>query len=137
MANTQSVDVRQSSKSLVSVQFHEDDRDLLLQFVVVFQDSEHRLGHVIHDDVQIDFVWLVSLGVEGMLESDHVGVIKLLHDLQLSVLIPFILVHLLDGHRFVVLIDSSLEHNTERSISYDTVSIVSERGRLLFFLLWI
>ena len=40
------------------------------------------------NQIQIHFVGLVALGVVAVFELDHVGVTKLLHDLELSVLAP-------------------------------------------------
>ncbi len=44
--------------------------------------------------------YLASIGVERLLELDDEGVVELLHDHELSVLVPLILEDLLDGHYF-------------------------------------
>ena len=100
----------------------------------MLKDSENCLGHVVHYYIQINLIWLVTLGIESMFKCDDIGVIKFLHDLQFSILVPFILVHLLDGYLFTILVHSRLEHHTERSVTYNTVSVVSETcGLLIFF----
>ena len=97
----------------------------------MLQDPEHCLGHIVHDNVQINLIWLVTLSIESMLERDDIGVIKFLHYLQFSILVPLILVHLLDGYLFAILVHSRLEHNTERPVTHNTVSVVGETCRLL------
>ena len=42
--------------------------------------------------------YLISLCIKRMLEGDDIGVEKLLHYLELSVLISFVLIHLLDRY---------------------------------------
>ena len=54
------------------------------------------------------FSYLVTLRVERVLKSDDIWVLELLHDLQLSVLIPFVLVHFLDGDDFASFSTGSL-----------------------------
>ena len=60
---------------------------------------------------------------------------KLLHDLQLPVLVPLVLVHLFDGHFFVVFIDSGLKNDAKRPISNHPLGIVGETQRLVLFVL--
>ena len=101
----------------------------------MLQDSKHCFWHVVHDYVQIDLVWLISLGIESMFQSNNVGMIELLHYLQFSVLVPFILIHLLDCHLFVVLVHCGLENHTKRSISNNTIGVVGETSWLLILFL--
>lgn len=134
MTYTQGMNIGKCSKSLVSVKFDKNHWHLLLHFIVMLKDSEHCLGHVVHDYVQINLIWLVTLSIESMLERDDIGVIKFLHYLQFSILVPFILIHLLDGYLFTILVHSRLEHHTERPVTYNTVSVVSETcGLLILF----
>ena len=138
VANTESVNVSEGPERLVSVQFDQDHWYLLLHLVVVLEDSEHSLRHVVHHNVQVDFIWLITLSIERMLERDHVGVIELLHDLQLSVLVSLVLVHLLDGYSLTVFIHGGLEDDSEGAIADNTVSVIGERSRLLVvFLLFL
>jgi hypothetical protein len=57
--------------------------------------------------------------------------VELLHNLQLSILVSLVLIHLLDGYLLVILVHCGLENDTERAISNNTVSIVSETSWLL------
>ena len=120
------MNVRKSPEGLIGVQLDQNHWDWLLHLVVVLQDSEHRLWNVVHDHVEVDLVWLVALGVEGMLQSDHVGVEQFFHDLQFAVLVPLVLVHLLDGHFLVVLVHSRLEHDAEAPIAHHSLGIVGK-----------
>ena len=131
MTYTQGVNVSESPKRLVSVKLHQDHWHLLLHLVVMLQNSEHCFGHIVHHHVQVDFVWLIPLGVESMLQSDHIGVEKLLHYLQFSILVPLVLIHLLDGNRVTVLVHRGLEYHAKRTIAYNTVCIVGKTCGLL------
>lgn len=138
VANTEGVNVGEGPERLVCVQLDQDHWYLLLHLVVVLEDPEHGLWHVVHHDVQVDFIWLITLSIERMLERDHVGVIELLHNLQLSVLVSLVLVHLLDGDSLTVFIHGGLEDDSEGAIADNTVSIIGERsGLLVVFLLFL
>jgi hypothetical protein len=135
MANTKSVNISQSSESLISVQLYENHGYLLLHLIVVFKDSKDGFWHIVHDDIEINLIWLVSLRIESMLQSNNIGVIQLLHDLELSVLIPLVLINLLDSHLLVVFVYGGLEHHSEGTVSNDSVCIIGETcGLLVFFL---
>ena len=124
MANSQRMDVCQSSECLVGIELHQDHRDCLLHLVVMLQDSEDCFGHIVHDDVQINLVWLISLGVEGMLQSYHVRVEQLLHYLKLSVFVSLILVHFFYCNLLVVFVHGCLEYDTETAVSDYSIGIV-------------
>ena len=133
VANTKRMDVSQGPESLVGVQLNEDHGHLLLHFVVVLQDPEHGLRHVVHYYVQVDLIVLVALSVERMLQSYYVRVIELLHYLQFSVLVSFVLVHFLNGYLLRVLVHGGLKHHAERSVSHNSIGVVSERSWFLVF----
>ena len=57
------------------------------------------------------FTYLVSLSVEGVFESDNIGVEELFHYLKLSVFVPLVLVNFLDGNYFSSFSDVGL-HNS-------------------------
>ena len=69
--------------------------------------------------------YLVALRVERVLKSDDIRVLELLHDLQLTVLISFILVHFLDGDHFASFSPSSLK-NQEKMLAKNVSKIQSE-----------
>jgi len=61
-----------------------------------------------------------------MLQSYDVGVVQFLHDLEFSILISLVLVHLFDGDLLVIFIHRGLEDNPEGSISNHSVGVVGE-----------
>ena len=70
-----------------------------------------------------------------MLECYHVGMVELLHDLQLPVFVSLVLIHLLDSYLLVVLVYCCLEHHTEGAISNHTVGIIGKASGFLILLL--
>ena len=92
------MNVSQSSESLVSIELNQNHWHLLLHFVVMLQDSKHSFRNVIHDDVQVDLVRFVSLGVESMLQSYYIWVIELLHYLEFPVFVSLVLIHFFNGY---------------------------------------
>ena len=125
MANTERVYVSKRPKTLISVQFDQNHWNLFFAFVVVFQNAENCLLHVVHDDVQVDLVFLVALCIEGMFELNDVWMLELLHYLQFSILIPFVLVNFFDCNFLICFVHDCLEHHPEGSVSNDTLRIVS------------
>ena len=72
------------------------------------------------------FSYLVTLRVERVLKSDDIWVLELLHDLQLSVLIPFVLVHFLDGDDFASFSTGSLKICEKKMLAENVSKIQSE-----------
>lgn len=56
------------------------------------------LGHVLSYDVQIDLVLVLAVSVIGLVELETVRVVQHLDDLQLTVLVVFVLEDSLNGH---------------------------------------
>lgn len=100
VAVAERVDVGEGAEALIGVEFDEEDGHWLLHLVVVFEHAIDRLGDVVHHDVKVDFVLLVALRVECVLESDYVRVLEFFHDLQFAIFVPLVLINLLDGHNF-------------------------------------
>ena len=104
----------------------------------MFENAEDCLLNIVHDDVEIDLVLLIALCVEGMLELNDIRMLELLHYLQFSILIPLVLVNFLYCDFLICFVHDCLEHHSKRSVSNDTLRIVSiTRGLLvsLHFLL--
>ena len=72
------------------------------------------------------------MSVECMLEVDYVRVIKLLHDLQLPILVSLVLVDLLDGDNLSSLRDTCLKDDPKGAIANDPICVVGEGGPLDF-----
>ena len=125
MAVAESVNVGKGTEGLIGVEFDEDDRHLLLHFVVMFEDAVDGFWHVVHYDVQIYLILLVTLSVESVLQFDDVRMGELLHDLQFTILVALILVDLLDRDLLTIrALPGRLKDNTERAITDDSVRIV-------------
>mmetsp|Transcript_5510 Transcript_5510/g.12451 ORF Transcript_5510/g.12451 Transcript_5510/m.12451 type:complete len:308 (+) Transcript_5510:1098-2021(+) len=93
----------------------------------------YRLGDVLEDEVQVEFLLLLALTVKAVLQRDYVRMPvadQLPHDLQLPILEPLVLQYLLDGHYLPRLDDARLEDHAERSVAYDPLGAVRDRLRL-------
>lgn len=88
-------------------------------------DPMDGLWHEISDHVQVNLVWFVTLGEESMAESDNVWVIELLDDLDFSVFVSLVLQNFLNRNHVSSLSTRRSKHNPKRSISNDSLSIVS------------
>lgn len=105
MTNTLRVNVRQRSEQLVDVEFDLQDRHGCLHLVEVARGSVDRLGDVLEDKVEVDFIflqemsgldrscgnkWMCSypftIGIVEGLQLDDVWVSDNAHDLQLTIL---------------------------------------------------
>ncbi len=68
----------------------------------------NRLRNVVHHYIEVNFVRLVTLGVESVAQVDYVRVVEFLHYLEFTVLVPFVLVYLFDGDYFACFGDGGL-----------------------------
>lgn len=91
------VNVSEGAADLIRVQLHVHKGHSLIHAIVVLGNTIHSLGHVLQNQVQIKLIFIGS-GKEAVLQSYNVGVVQQAHDLQLSVLVPFVLENLFDGH---------------------------------------
>lgn len=126
MTNAFSVDVGDGSEELVGVKFDNEVGDHLFHFEILFHDFVDGVGDVVHDDVQVDLVGFVAVGIKVLPHFDAVRVVKQFQDLQLSVLVPLVLEHLLYSHHFRRLRNRRLKHHSERPIPNDLLRIVRQ-----------
>ena len=54
------MDVSKGSEALISIDLNKKIWYRLFHFVVMFQNSVNSLWHVVHYDVQVDFIFLES-----------------------------------------------------------------------------
>mmetsp|Transcript_1132 Transcript_1132/g.3559 ORF Transcript_1132/g.3559 Transcript_1132/m.3559 type:complete len:217 (+) Transcript_1132:706-1356(+) len=101
VAHAQGMDVGEGAEELVGVELDRGHGQGLLGLGVRPEDAVDRLGHVVHHEVEVRVVRLVPLRVEEVVQHRHVVVVQHLHDLQLAVLEPLVLQHLLDGDLLV------------------------------------
>ena len=99
------MEVVKRAERLIHIELDEEDGNLLLHFGVLLEDAVHGLRHVVHDDIQVNFILLFALRVEGMPQSNHVGVEEFAHNLQFSVFVSLVLVDFLDGDDLACLRD--------------------------------
>lgn len=118
------MNVSKSPVSLISIELNQKSWHRLFHLIVVFEDPINGFWDIVHDHIQIYFVWLckatfnhlifaylVTLCVESMLESNHIRVEEFLHYLKLSIFIALILVNFLDCNDFTGLCDSCLRES--------------------------
>ena len=125
MANTLGVNVGDGPHELIRIQFDDKIWHLLLHLVELLHHSVGSVRNVIHDDVQIHLIWLLSIGVEALPHFDAVRVMQHLEDGELPILVPFVLEHFFDGYSLSGFGDSRFEYDSERSITNNFFSVVS------------
>ena len=64
VANAFCMDVGDSSQHLVGIELDKQVRHHLFHLQVLLHHSIASVGDVIHDYIQIDFVWLISVCIE-------------------------------------------------------------------------
>jgi len=126
MANALCVDIGNRAQKLVRIQLHEQVGNHLLHLEVLLHHSVGSIWDIVHNYVEVDLLGLVTVCVEGLAHLDTVGVVQHLEDLELSVLVPFVLEYLLDGYRLASLRNRRFEDHSERPIANDLLSIVRE-----------
>ena len=126
MADSEGVDVGKRPEHLVGIDLHEQLGHALLHLHVVPHHPVHRLWNVVHHHVQVHLVcFVVASCVEGMFHRNNVGVEQLFHDLQLSVLVPLVLINLLDSYCLPSFRNSGLVHDPKGAVSDHPLRVVS------------
>jgi hypothetical protein len=94
--------------------------------VELFHHSISRVWNVVHDNIQVNFIWLVTVGIETLTHLYAVGVMEHLENSELSIFVPLVLEHFLNSHSFPGLRDGCFEYHTEGTISDNFFSVVSQ-----------
>ena len=113
MADALGVYVGDRAEQLVGVELDQEVRHHLLHLEVLLHHTVGCVWDVVHNNVQIDFVRLVSISVERLPHFDTVRVVQHFQDLELSVFVPFVLEYLLDGHCLSRLRNGCFEDDSE------------------------
>ena len=113
MADALGVYVGDRAEQLVSVELDQEVRHHLLHLEVLLHHTVGCVWDVVHNNVQIDFVRLVSISVERLPHFDTVRVVEHFQYLKLSVFVPFVLEYFLDGHCLSRLRYRCFEDNSE------------------------
>lgn len=127
VTNTLGVNIRNRAKQLVAVKFNEQVRHHLLHFEIVLHHAVRCVLNVVHHNVEINFIRLLTVGIERLAHFDTIRVMQHFQDLQFAVLVSLVLEHLLDRHSFSSFRNRCLEYHAERSVTDDFLGIVSER----------
>lgn len=126
VADALGVDVCDRAQQLVRVQFYQQIGHLLLHFEVLLHNFVNGVGDEVHDDVEVDLLSLVSIGVEVLPNLDTVLVVQQLQYLQLSVLVALVLENLLDGHGLARLCDRCFKDHPEGARTNDFLCVVCQ-----------
>mmetsp|Transcript_63337 Transcript_63337/g.137841 ORF Transcript_63337/g.137841 Transcript_63337/m.137841 type:complete len:275 (-) Transcript_63337:140-964(-) len=127
MTDADCVDIGTRSTHLVRIKLHEDVRNWLFHLVVVLHHAIDSVGAVFHHNVQVRLPRFVARRVKGMLQLHHVWMPQLLHDLKLTIFVPFVLKHLFDRDRLARLDDLRLVDDTKRAATKNALCVVRER----------
>lgn len=126
MRDGQHEEVVQSSEDLIGIYLDQDGIDFSL-----LDDLVQIIGEVIHNDVEVLVISLI--GEETVLHDEVVGVVQHFQDLVLTILIFFILEHLLYCYLFASgSIDAEVDYS-EGSLSCDSLHLVFGRDDFGFW----
>ena len=113
VANALRVDVGDRAQQLVRVELHQQVWHHLLHLEVLFHDAVGGIRNVVHNDVEVDLIWLVPIGVKRLAHFDAVRVVEHFQNLELSVFVALVLKDFLDCHSLSSFRDDGFEHNSE------------------------
>ena len=131
MADALCMNVSNGPHELVRVQFDDNIWDLLLHLVVLLHHSVGSVRNVVHHNIQVHLIWLLSVRIERLSHLDAIRMMQHFQNGQLSILVPLVLEHLLDGYCLSGLSDSRLENDTKRPISDNLLCVVGHTLLLL------
>ena len=80
VANSFSMNISNRSHELIRVQFDDKVWNLLLHFEVLFHHSVGCIWDVVHDDVQIDLIGVVTIGIKALSHLHTVRMVEHLED---------------------------------------------------------
>lgn len=105
--------VGDGTDKLVSIDLDEDGRYHLLHLHVLFHDAVKGIRNKVHDDIQVDLVWFLTISVKELSHFNAVGMVQGLQYFELTVFVAFVLKDLLDGHCLPGLSDGCLKNDSE------------------------
>jgi len=124
VADALRVDLGHRAEHLPALELHQHQRQVLLVLGLGARDARDRVGYELRDRVQLQLVLLLALGLEGVLELDDVRVVQLAQDLQFSVLLALVLLHLLDRDHLARLLHVRLKHDPERALPHHLLRLL-------------
>ena len=120
------MDICNSTKQLVRIEFDQKIRNHLLHLQVLLHDSIDCVRNIIHDYIQIHLVRFVTISVEGLPHFYAIRMMEHFKDCQLPILVSLVLEYFLDGNCFTRFCDGSLEHHAEGTIADNLLCVVGE-----------
>lgn len=126
MTNAFGMNIGNRTQQLIGVKLDQKIRNHLLHFQILLHYTIGRIWNVVHDDVQINFIWFVPVCVERLAHLNAVGVMQHFENCQLAVLVALVLENLFNGHSFACFSNNGLEHHTERTITDNLLRVVCE-----------
>ncbi len=92
---------------------------------ILLHYTVQSIRNKVHDYIQVDFIWLLSIGIEELAHLDTVRMVQGLQDFKFTVLVSFVLENFLDSYCLSSLSDSRLKYDTKRTISHNFLCVVS------------
>ena len=124
MANTFGVNVGNGPHELIGIELNNERWDHLLHFEVLLHYSVGRVRDVVHDHIQVNFVWLVSIRVEALTHLHTVGMVQHLQNRQLSIFISLVLENFFNCNCLAGFRNRGLEHHSERPITNNFFGVI-------------
>jgi len=119
MANIFGMDLGQRAHHLPGVDFDENDGEMLFVFGLVACDARYCIGYKLSYCIEVEFILLFTFGLECMFELDDVWVVQFTQDLQLSILVSFILIYFFDCHNLPCFFNIRFKYYTECTLTYN------------------
>ena len=113
VTNALGVNICNGSHQLVGIQLDNQVWDLLLHFEILFHYSIGSVGNEVHDYIKIDFLGLISIGVEALSHFDAVWVMEHLQNSKFTIFVSLVLEYLLDGNSLACFSNGSLKDDTK------------------------
>ena len=93
---------------------------------VVFHHSVGRVLNIIHDDIKVNFVRLLTISVKALAHLDAIWMVQHLKNLKFTIFVSLILEDLLNSNSLTSLSNCGLEYDTKGTIADDFLRIISE-----------
>ncbi len=118
MTNSFSMNVCNWSHQLIRVQFNNQIRNHLFHFQILFHHSICGIRNVVHYNIQINFIWFISISIEALSHFNTVRMVQHFQNREFSIFVSFILKYFFDSYCFSRFSNCCFENYSKRSISY-------------------
>ena len=124
VANSFGVNVGNGPHELIRIELNNERWDHLFHFEVLLHYSVGRVRDVVHDHIQVNLVWLVSIRVEALSHLHTVGMVQHLQNRQLSIFISLVLENFFNCNCLTGFRNRGLEHHSERPITNNFFGVI-------------